>query len=69
MGIPLSAMQRLRPFVGDSFRVANFSFRTEAVRDMRCGGKALFSYLNEVSIYDTLVVRTTESARLPQHTG
>ena len=40
-------MQRERSFVGDRFRGCQFSFRTEVVRDIRCSGRAHFSYLNE----------------------
>jgi hypothetical protein len=56
-----TGLLRLQPFLATSFGVPIF-FRTEVVRCIRYGGKALFSYLNEARR------NTTEQASLPYTT-
>ena len=63
-------MQRLRPFVGDSFRVANFLSELKSFVELGMGAKLCSHISTRFSFYDTLVWSdTTGLAWLPWHTG
>jgi hypothetical protein len=59
-------MQRLEPFVGDSFRIADFLSELKSFVALGMVAKLCSPVSPSFTIYDTLVWSdTTESARLP----